>query len=288
MQDIYYHLPGLFEHFSFYELLLSIYNNEREKFHDWAQIGSIYGSPHECLWNGGRLKFFTTPYEDDVIAFSKQYNISCRFTFTNPFVDEELVHDGFCNIILRKFNWKGHKNTIIVNSSILEQYLRKNYSSYGLVSSTTKCITDKNKTLDEINKDYIMTVLDYNYNKNLDFLKSIPNPEKCELLVNPVCSPNCLRRKEHYENIARSVLHKAIEPFECDNQIKLFYEAMQNPVFISVEDIQNVYEPLGFKNFKLEGRTTNGADLTEMIVYYMVKPKYQREIRQRILAYMVP
>lgn len=288
MQDIYYHLPGIFESFGFYTLFVQMYNNEREKFYDWAQIGSIYGSPHECLWNGGRLKFFTTPYENEVIDFIKEYNLSCRFTFTNPFITEELTHDGFCNIILNKFNWEGHKNTIIVNSPILEQYLREKYPSYKLVSSTTKCITSDKEALNEIGKDYIMTVLDYNYNKNLDFLKSIPNPEKCELLVNPVCMPNCPRRKEHYENIAKFILRENRPEFECDRQGMLFYEAMKNPVFISVEDIQNVYEPLGFRNFKLEGRTTGGSDLTEMLVYYMVKPEYQQEIRQRILRIMVP
>lgn len=288
MQDIYFHLPGIFEHFNFYTIFLQFYVNEREKFHDWAQIGSIYGSPHECIWNGGRLKFFTSPLEEEVVDFIKDYDLSCRFTFTNPFIDDKLVYDSFCNMILRKFNWEGHKNTIIINSPILEDYIRKEYPTYKLISSTTKCITNDKEALEEVSKDYVMTVLDYNYNKNMEFLKTVSNPEKVELLVNPVCVPNCPRRKAHYEAIAKGVLHESREPFECDYQGRLFYEAMESLLFISIEDIQNIYEPLGFRNYKLEGRTAGGTDLIEMLIYYLVKPEYQREMRQKILAILVP
>ncbi len=33
-----------------------------------------------------------------------------------------------------------------------------------------------------------------------------------------------------------------------------FSKAMQNPGFIGIEAIQNVYFPMGFSNFKIEGR----------------------------------
>ena len=283
MQDVYFHLPGLFENFDFYEIFLATYHQDRDKFYDWAQIGSIFGAPREAFWNGGRWKEFQSPNEDSIAALVQCYDISCRFTFTNPHIDEQLCFDGFCNMLLSKFNWPGHKNQVIVNSNALEKHIRTYYPEYKLISSTTKCITDNNEVQNEVNKDYIMTVIDYNYNKDFEFLQQLQNKEKVELLINPVCHPQCARRKYHYDVIGRMVLHQYIgEPFECDRQGLLFYEAKKNPVFISVEDIQNIYEPLGFRNFKIEGRTAPKEDLIEILTYYMVKPEYQLEIRQKL------
>ena len=36
----------------------------------------------------------------------------------------------------------------------------------------------------------------------------------------------------------------------------LFSKAMANPGFISVTDIKDIYLPMGFSNFKIEGRGT--------------------------------
>lgn len=283
MQDVYFHLPGIFEHFDFYLIFLAAYHEDRDKFYEWAKIGSIFGAPFEAFWNGGRLKRFQSPWEEDVISMVRYYDIPCRFTFTNPHIDEQLCFDGFCNMLLAKFDWPGHKNQVIVNSEALEKHIRTYYPNYKLISSTTKCITDANQTREEIDKDYIMTVIDYNYNKDFEFLKTIENKDKVELLINPVCDPHCPRRKEHYDVIGRIVLHQAPDvAFNCDNQGRLFHEARHNSVFISLEDIQNVYEPLGFKNFKIEGRTTSTEDLLEILLYYMVKPECQLEIRQKI------
>ena len=57
---------------------------------------------------------------------------------------------------------------------------------------------------------------------------------------------------------------------------------MRNPGFISLEDIQNVYLPMGFSNFKVEGRSLGSALLLEFILYYMTKPEYQLQVREKI------
>jgi len=57
---------------------------------------------------------------------------------------------------------------------------------------------------------------------------------------------------------------------------------MKNPAFISLKDIQQTYFPMGFTNFKLEGRGLGSAILLEFILYYMTKPEHQLEIRESI------
>ena len=57
---------------------------------------------------------------------------------------------------------------------------------------------------------------------------------------------------------------------------------MQNPGFIGIEAIQNVYFPMEFSNFKIEGRGLGSALILEFLLYYMTKPQYQLHVREEI------
>ena len=57
---------------------------------------------------------------------------------------------------------------------------------------------------------------------------------------------------------------------------------MKNPGFIGINDILNIYLPMGFSNFKLEGRGLGSAILLEFILYYMTKPEYHIHVREAI------
>ena len=46
-----------------------------------------------------------------------------------------------------------------------------------MISSVTKCITKDKDIIKEIDKDYIMVVLDYNHNKDMKFLKKIKDKD---------------------------------------------------------------------------------------------------------------
>ena len=282
MKKAYFHLPGIFEFYDFYTRFIYLYSNDRGKFNDWAEIGSIYGAPRDSLWSGGRNKHAMDNTENAVANFMSVIGISCRITFTNCLLLPEHLSDTHCNITLKKFY--NENNGIIVYSDILEQYIRDKYPNYKIISSTTKCIRDKEQVLEELEKDYETVVLDYNFNKDFDFLKQIQKKEKCELLVNAVCYPNCQNRHKHYELISAVALHRddLTYDFHCPASHRLFYEAMQNPLFISVEEIEKTYLPMGYQHFKIEGRTTQIDDLIEALVYYMVKPEYQIEIRERL------
>lgn len=61
-----------------------------------------------------------------------------------------------------------------------------------------------------------------------------------------------------------------------------FSKAMKNPGFISVGDIVNIYLPMGFSNFKIEGRGLGSALLLEFILYYMTKPECQLVVREEL------
>ena len=61
-----------------------------------------------------------------------------------------------------------------------------------------------------------------------------------------------------------------------------FSKAMNNPGFISVDDIKNIYLLMGFTNFKIEGRGLGSALVLEFLLYYMTKPEYQLQVREEI------
>ena len=57
-----------------------------------------------------------------------------------------------------------------------------------------------------------------------------------------------------------------------------------SPLHISPKDIYTKYTPMGFVNFKLEGRGNIFPDLAEQYVYYMAKPEYRDIVRYNLLC----
>lgn len=284
-----YHLPGLFEFYELYSIILPLFSNHREFFYEWCEIGSIYGAPADCIWGGGRVGF-----GDDnpakVIELAKKYGISARLTFSNSLLESKHLTDRRCNELCRMLvNSEGVKNGVIVHSEILFNYLKEKYPELYLVSSTTKVLTDYDDFLNELRRDdFEYVVPDFRLNKAFDRLKGLPDvlKAKVEFLCNECCFIGCTDRKACYENVSRKSLG-----IECDDHIcrapggdegYRFSKAMKNPAFISVSDICNVYAPMGFSNFKLEGRGLGSAVILEFILYYMVKPEHQLEVREMV------
>ncbi|MDD6160370.1 MAG: hypothetical protein PUB51_04495, partial [Oscillospiraceae bacterium] len=57
---------------------------------------------------------------------------------------------------------------------------------------------------------------------------------------------------------------------------------MTNPGFIGVDDIQKVYLPMGFSNFKIEGRSLGSALILEFLLHYMTRPEYHLQVRESV------
>ena len=155
--NVYYHLPGLFEFYEFYKKFLPLFKNKPEYFYDWCKIGSIYGSPSNCIWSGGRIS-----YEDHdpkkVLYLMKKYNISARLTFSNSLIEEKHLSDIKCNELCRLLNLDLN-NGIIIHSDILMEYLKSKYPNLYYVSSTTKVLTDFNDFKKEVeNPDFTYVV----------------------------------------------------------------------------------------------------------------------------------
>lgn len=284
----YYHLPGLFEFYELYRIFLPLFREHGEYFYDWCDIGSIYGAPPDCIWGGGRVSL-----EDhnagEVLALLQEYGISARLTFSNSQLCEEHLSDRKCNELCALFAENTEpENGVIVHSELLLQYLKSHYPQLYLISSTTKVLTDFEALKKEADReDFRYVVPDFRLNKAYEELNTLTESQKdkVEFLCNECCYFGCKDRKECYEAVSHRNLGE--EPdFSCTSpgaeEGYRFSKAMKNPGFISVEDIQKIYLPMGFSNYKIEGRGLGSALVLEFLLYYMTKPEYQLQVREEI------
>lgn len=285
----YYHLPGLFEFYDLYSVFLPLFRGHREYFYDWCEIGSVYGAPADCVWGGGRVGFGEHEPRE-VLKLMQEYGVSSRLTFSNSLLCAEHMSDRKCNALCALFGEsKEPRNGVIIHSDILLEYLKKRYPEFYFVSSTTKVLTDFRQFMHEIEReDFSFVVPDFRLNKAFGKLNSLSASQKnkVEFLCNECCWFGCMDRKNCYENVSRKNLGENCPEHRCKapnagNGYR-FSEAMKNPGFISVNDIRNVYLPMGFSNFKIEGRGLGSAVVLEFLLYYMTKPEYQLNVREEI------
>lgn len=282
-----YHLPGLFEFYELYRGFLPLFREHREYFYDWCDIGSIYGAPADCIWGGGRVGFGDNSPQE-VLALMGEYGISARLTFSNCLLREAHLSDKQCNHLCALFHGQGG-NGVIVHSDLLLEYLKQHYPNLYFVSSTTKVLTDFRQFLEEVNRaDFRYVVPDFRLNKAFDKLRTLSQSQKdkVEFLCNECCWFGCKDRKACYENVSRKNLGESCPDYPCSapdgKEGYRFSRAMTNPGFIGISDIQNVYLPMGFSNFKIEGRGLGSALILEFLLYYMTKPEYQIHVREAI------
>lgn len=290
---VYYHLPGLFEFYELYREFLPLFRAHREYFYDWCEIGSIYGAPADCIWGGGRISFGEQD-PGEVLALTQEYGISARLTFSNSLLRQEHLLDRKCNDLCSLFEESkeasnGVSNGVIVHSDLLLDHVKKNYPGLYLVSSTTKVLTDFEGFLGEVNReDFRYVVPDFRLNKAFDHLNTLSKrqKDKVEFLCNECCFIGCKDRKRCYEAVSRKNLGENCPEHHCTapdaEKGYRFSKAMKNPAFIGINDITNVYVPMGFSNFKIEGRGLGSALILEFLLYYMTKPGYQLHVREEI------
>lgn len=297
--EINFHIPDFTNHFHLNMVLINTLAKRPECFREGVRIASIFGNFAGSVWNGGRYLGGTTDDEfvKNIAALINGKGIPLRFTFTNPLLEKQHLGDGFCNRILRICD--GGFNEVIVMSPVLEEYIRENYPKYKITSSTCKQIEDIESVNEELKKDYKYVVLDYNFNNRFEELEKIPPEDRsrCEILVNACCTPHCKRRGEHYRQIGRNQIAAweykknelfsskpfVGEKFTCEFMNNGLYQAKNYPTHVSPEAILEKYLPMGFCNFKIEGRTLPDIYVLEYYVYYMIKPEYQNELRLEML-----
>ena len=284
-----YHLPGLFEFYELYKRFLPLFREHREYFFEWCEIGSIYGAPQDCLWGGGRVGFGDADPEN-VAALMREYGVSARLTFSNSLLLEKHLTDRRCNALCELFERNGSaENGVIITSDLLLEYIRDRYPCFYFVSSTTKVLTEFAQLAEELNREeYRYVVPDFRLNKEFQKLNALTDAQKrkVEFLCNECCRFECYDRKNCYENVSRKSLGEDCEDHVCVSPTAergyRLSDAMKNPGYIGPSEVLNTYMPMGFEQFKIEGRSLGSAVVFEMLLQYMVRPEHRLKVREEI------
>lgn len=136
-------------------------------------------------------------------------------------------------------------------------------------------------------EEFRYVVPDFRLNKRFEELNALSqvHKDKVEFLCNECCWFGCSDRKQCYEVVSRKNLGE-----DCEHRCKApdaqsgyrFSKAMENPGFIGVDAVLRTYLPMGFSQFKIEGRGLGSALILEFLLYYMTKPAYQLRMREEI------
>lgn len=280
-----FHIPGFYLNYELNKKYIEYFLQNKNQFYSDIKIHSIYDSFPGCSWNGGRniLNNYSLPTEQNIkatISTFNNLNINCSFTFTNLNITTNQLNDPIGNFILNES--KNYTNSVIISNDILAKYIKSNYPSFSLISSTTKVLNTIQDLELELEKGYYDLVVPNIKFNNTKELFNISSPSKCEILLNDTCYANCQFRKQHYESITNNQ-----EFFPCrypELKAKSFYGLLKtNPSHITREDLYQKYVPAGFTHFKIMGRDCTNAEILEFYLYYMAKPEYIDEIRYQIM-----
>jgi len=297
-----FHLPGIATHFKFNLIFATVLEQYPQYFRDF-EIASFYGAFPQSIWNGGRTQegLCDKRFVKMVLKEFNDRGIPVRFTFTNPALEKKHLNDKFCNMVMSLAD--NGLNEAIVVSPILEEYIRKNFPNFKLTSSTCKRLDDGERLAAELEKDYSIVVVDYDLNNKFDILEKLPYKEKCEFLVNSNCRPACPNRKQHYYNVGvqqinyanhmRKYPDKPYDPIifgdganqNCPFFTRNLFEIRDLSTNIKPADIWDKYLPMGFNQFKIEGRTAWLFNLIETYVYYLAKPEFADIARYTLIDF---
>jgi len=73
---------------------------------------------------------------------------------------------------------------------------------------------------------------------------------------------------------------------DCPFSQRGIFEIRSLRTHISPDDIWEKYVPMGFEQFKIEGRTASPINVLETYMYYMAKPECRDEARFTLLKTM--
>ena len=128
-------LPDFCQRLNLNIYIIDLLKRHPEYFYDGIEIGAVYGAFPPAIWNGGRLNIggaLKRDIEETVSELNKR-DIPIRYTYTNSLIEEKHLYDTYCNLTMEIAN--NGMNEVIVNSPILEDYLRNKYPNFKYITN---------------------------------------------------------------------------------------------------------------------------------------------------------
>ena len=291
MKKINLNCPGFYTGFNIYKTLLELQQTAPDCFNSNITIESIFDTFPNMIWNGGTINQGYQPSLEkikEIIDFYYVNNIEIALTLTNPLLTKEDLYDRYCNKIVSLC--ENENNSILVSSSILEEYIRNKYPKFKIKRS----IIASNKNTDYLSllNKYDKIVLPRRQIKDFKFLESIPIEvrNRFELLCNDPCPIACPYLYKHYNGFAKITLYEEVtskdilkcKTLKSDDPLKNFHYKNDQ---ITYNEICEKYLPLSYNSFKLSGRN-DVFTIIFSIVPFFFKQEYQLELAH-YLCYVI-
>lgn len=278
-----YTLPDFTHGLGLNLFFINLLKKQPEWFFENLRIDSVYGCFPSCIMNGGRSfinKRYSAQQIEQTFALLQEHGVTARLTFTNMLAEKKYLQDEYVALILSIA--QSYPVEIIVYSDEIFEELKRDYG-FACVLSTTRGISDISE-FNAATKKYDYVVLDYNMNKNLDFIKGIENPDKVELMVNEYCRPHCPYRKQHYLQNSADQLEGVAHYFSCSHQDggEFFKHKEGHPIYLTNNEVLRMNDEFGFSYFKIVGRGIAFETVLESYVYYLVKPAYREQVKRMV------
>lgn len=291
MEKINLNCPGFYTGFNIYKTLLELQQTVPECFNSNVVIESIFDTFPNMIWNGGTINQGYQPSLEkikEIINFYYENNIEIALTLTNPLLTKEDLYDRYCNKIVSLC--ENENNSILVSSSILEEYIRNKYPKFKIKRSIIA--SNKNTNYLSLLNKYDKIVLPRRQVKDFRFLESIPIEvrNRFELLCNDPCPITCPYLYKHYNGFAKITLYEDItskdilkcKTLNSNDPLKNFYYKDDQ---ITYNEIYEKYLPLSYNSFKLSGRNDIFTIIFSIVPFFF-KQEYQLELAH-YLCYVI-
>lgn len=275
-------------------------------------IDAMHGAP-DVLWNGGRI---ARPVSDrsrlqqSIVALGQQ-NIGCFLTFSNNAIEDEDLADPLCNSLLAGVAARPDINGVILSSQRLSRYIAGRYPDLPQVASAVKVTIENGRgSADyyrEAGKRFHRYVVHPDDGRDLPLLDQLDR-DKAEILVNEPCLRDCQVRARHYELIARATREaaqlrahvatataatslppaaQALQDFGdacCESTpITKQLKAHRANCNFTPDHFKKVYD-LGFRRFKLQGRSEQLFVYIYDLIRYTLEPDYAAPLMFKIIC----
>lgn len=250
-------------------------------------FGSVYGAPASA-WSGGRLCIVQE--EADEVWLRRYFEayraegIRCSLTLTRMNVSKDALSDPYCNMLLDLI--EEYDGEAIVFNDDLAEYIRQTHPGIPLVASNIKPATDflnawagcanESEYYRRLLESYDRIVIRSEAALDGKIRKSLRDiADRCEIIVNPRCIPDCPHCLDHYKNIERKLEDK-------EHKAGCYYSNEDDPRIYSMSLSEEQLRELaaeGFTQFKIEGRNISPDLFTRYCMSFILGKEKSEEIQ---------
>jgi collagenase-like PrtC family protease len=237
---------------------------------------SVCGNEREWYMKKNHLWYDPQGMESLVRSYNDR-GIGVRYTYSNSMITKRHLADERANLTLEIAH--NPLNAVITGNPVIEQYVRKQYPRFRIISSAT---SEKNLSVAFLKKrirEVDLLVMPPEFNRRYGLIEKL-GADKIEILINERCAPHCANRQAHYRSISRSQL-ELDGSFERKNYYSRcpVYRAAEKEVPLKTMELTDediaALQKLGVRNFKFAGRQLSRQEFVVEMDRMLVKDRFR-------------